>query len=295
MRVLSYGEILWDIIEGKHHLGGAPFNFAAHFARTGAETYMVSRLGNDDLGEKALREMKKLGVHTDFLQFDRKYPTGTVDVSLKNGQPSYTINSNVAYDFIDLDELYEDGIDDEIFEVFGFGTLVQRNEISRDTLMAILEDITFKHIFYDVNLRKDCYAPEHIKDSLAFATILKLNDDEVPLVSDMIFGEKLNMEDFCKQVFADYHQRIIIITAGGEGCYIYHESQLHHVPGKKVEVVDTVGAGDSFSAAFLATYLKKGNPIQAASVANQVGAFVASSKGAIPVYSAEIKKLFEIK
>lgn len=294
MRVLSYGEILWDIINEQYHLGGAPFNFAAHFARTGAESYMISRVGDDDLGEKVLSQMKILGVKSGFIQVDSQFPTGTVNVFLENGQPNYTINPQVAYDYIDLEELHKKGITNQDFDVFGFGTLVQRNEASRHTLMALLKDMSFQHIFYDVNLRKDCYAPAYIKDSLAFATILKLSDEEVPLVAEMIYGEEMDIAAFCKKTSADYHQEIIIVTAGGAGCYIYHNSHLHHIPTEKIVVVDTVGAGDSFSAAFLATFFKKGDPVLAASVANQVGAFVASSAGPIPVYSDKIKKLLEI-
>jgi len=293
MRVLSYGEILWDIIDGKHYLGGAPFNFAAHFARWGAESYMISRLGNDDLGERALNDMKKLNVQTEFLQFDSRYPTGTVEVSLENGQPSYHIKQHVAYDYIDLDELFQDGIDDEIFDVFGFGTLAQRNTTSRDSLMGLLDEVEFKHVFFDVNLRQNFYSLPIIKDSLAFSNILKLNDEEVTVIGELIYGEKLKLEEFCQKIFADYHQKIIIITAGGEGCYIYYKSQLHQVPGEKINVVDTVGAGDSFSAAFLASYFRKGNPVLAASIANQVGAFVASSQGPIPKYSDKIQALIE--
>lgn len=294
MRVLSFGEILWDIIEGKYYIGGAPFNFASHIARCGADTYMVSRLGKDEWGEKAFEEVEKLGIHPSFIQWDEKRPTGTVDVFLKNGQPSYTINPEVAYDYIDFEELSQAGLQNQQFDMFGFGSLAQRNETSRKTLHRILESLSFKHVFYDVNLRKDCYSAEIVNESLKYSSILKLNDDEVPIIAEFAFSEKMGIEAFCERVAAERGQEIVIVTAGGDGCFIYHEQKLHKVPGKKVEVVDTVGAGDSFSAAFLATYFKKGDPVHAASVANQVGAFVASSHGPIPAYSDELKKVLEI-
>lgn len=294
MRVLSFGEILWDIIEGKYYIGGAPFNFASHIARCGADTYMVSRLGKDMWGEKAFDEVGKLGINSRFIQWDKARPTGTVDVFLKKGQPTYTINPEVAYDYLDFEELIEAGLKEKSFDMFGFGSLAQRNEVSRKCLYQILESLSFKHIFYDVNLRKDCYSAEIVNDSLKYSTILKLNDDEVPLISEFAFSEKMEIEAFCEKVSAERGQEIVIVTAGGDGCFIYHENQLHKVPGKKVEVVDTVGAGDSFSAAFLAMYFKKGDPVYAASVANQLGAFVASSHGPIPAYSDELKKVLEI-
>ncbi|MDW3649342.1 MAG: PfkB family carbohydrate kinase [Bacteroidia bacterium] len=294
MRVLSFGEILWDIIEGKYYIGGAPFNFASHITRCGAETYMVSRLGKDEWGEKAFEEARKLGIYPNFIQWDKEKPTGTVDVFLKNGQPSYTINPEVAYDYLDFEELIQSGLKEESFDMFGFGSLAQRNEASRSCLYRILESLRFEHIFYDVNLRKDCYSAEIVNDSLKYSTILKLNDDEVPIISEFTFSEKMGIEDFCKRAAAERGQEIVIVTAGGAGCFIYHENKLHKVPGKKVKVVDTVGAGDSFSAAFLAMYFKKGDPVYAASVANQLGAFVASSHGPIPTYSDELKKILEI-
>ncbi len=294
MKVLSFGEILWDIIEGKHYLGGAPFNFAAHFSQCGADTYMISRLGKDELGRAAFEEVEKLGVETDFIQWDERQPTGTVDVFLKNGQPSYTIHTKVAYDYIDFDQLKASGLLNQQFDIFGFGSLAQRNETSKQTLRAILTKMSFSHIFYDVNLRKDCYSAAIIRDALSFSTILKLNDEEVALISEFLYGETYENEEFCQKVSQDYQQEIIIITAGGDGCFVYHKGELHIVAGKKVKVADTVGAGDSFSAAFLATFFRLGDPLQAAVVANQVGAFVAASRGPIPLYSEEIKELLGI-
>ena len=294
MKLLSYGEILWDLIEGKHYLGGAPFNFAAHSAKCGVETWMISRLGKDDPGHQALEKMKELRVSTDFVQWDTSHPTGTVTVFLKNGQPSYTIHPEVAYDFINYDELVGNGLLKQQFDMFGFGTLAQRNESSRETLHRILKNMQFEHVFYDVNLRKDCFTPEIIRASIKFSTIFKLNDEEVPVISAFLYGEKLDDETFCQKVSADTNQQIIIITAGGDGCRVYHEGQLHKVSGKKVKVVDTVGAGDSFSASFLYAFFKWNDPVRAAEAANQVGGFVASSHGPLPDYSSELKEMLEI-
>lgn len=294
MKVLSFGEILWDIIEGKHYLGGAPFNFAAHFAQCGAQVHMISRLGKDDLGKQAFEKVKALQVDSTFIQWDNQYPTGTVDVFLSNGQPTYTIHPNVAYDFLDFEALKSKGFIEQDFDIFAFGTLAQRNATSRATLAQILKTKSFQHVFYDVNLRKDCYTPENIKASLDWSTILKLNDDEVVMLSEFIYGTPKDIPTFCTAVAKDFDQHLIIVTAGAKGCYVFYEGALHFVESQKVEVADTVGAGDSFSAAFLFTFFKTNDPLKAAYAANRVGGFVASSHGPIPAYSEEIKGVLGI-
>ncbi|MEL6847209.1 MAG: carbohydrate kinase [Bacteroidota bacterium] len=294
MNVISFGEILWDIIEGTPYIGGAPFNFAAHLSQCGAEVAMISRLGKDELGERALEAVKKLSVDPRYIQWDSDHPTGTVDVFLKNGQPSYTIHPEVAYDYIAFDPLQAAGLLEAEVEVFGFGTLAQRHPQSQETLARILAARSFQHVFYDVNLRKDCYNQEIIQASVPHSTVLKLNDEEVPLISDFLFGKKESMEGFARRVAEEHELAVVIITAGAQGCYIFHGGKYELVPGRAVTVVDTVGAGDSFSAAFMFQYVAHGDPFQAASVANQVGGFVAASRGPIPTYTEEIKSLLGI-
>ena len=291
MKVLSFGEILWDIIENKPYLGGAPFNGASHLAKCGVTTYMISRLGKDELGQRALAQAQKIGVQTDFIQWDDKHPTGTVNVFLQDGQPSYTIHRGVAYDFIEFRELEDAGLHQQNFDIFSFGTLAQREHTSASALRRILQELTFGNVFYDVNLRKDCYTPEIIRDSLPYSTILKLNDEEVLEISGMIYGRSRDNLSFCQSLSADFDISIIIITAGEKGCFVFQDGRLITIPGQKVKVVDTVGAGDSFSAAFLFKYFQTGDAATAAAVANQVGAFVASSRGPIPEYSSEIRAL----
>lgn len=293
MKVLSFGEILWDIIAGRKHLGGAPFNFAAHMAQCGAKTSIISRLGKDDLGKEAAAEALSHDVNTSFIQWDEKHPTGTVDVILDNGQPDYTIHAPVAYDFIDYKELAPK-LDDQEFDVFYFGSLAQRNLISRNALKNILSKHTFDYIFYDVNLRKDGYTTEIVQDSLNLCNVLKLNHTEVPVISQLIYKDDLPIEEFCSRMTSDYELELIIITAAEKGCYIFEADKLHLVPGKAVEVADAVGAGDSFSAAFMYSYFQSGKALASAGIANQVGGFVASQHGAIPAYSEEIKNLLKL-
>lgn len=292
MKVLSFGEILWDIIEGKAHLGGAPLNFAAHAAQCGADSYMISRLGEDENGKKAFDQVGSLKVSPELIQFDKDRPTGTVDVYLEEGQPSYTIHSQVAYDFIATPE-FSSVFDNTDFDIFYFGTLAQRERTSRETLHQILTAKQFKSRFYDVNFRKDCYSKNTVMPSLENSDILKLNDEEVRIISEYLDHKYQGIEEFVKACYNLFGHKVIIITAGDKGCYVYTEEKLHEVPARKVVVADAVGAGDSFSGSFMYMYHKTGDPLKAAYVGNQVGGYVASQHGAIPAYSDEIRDLLK--
>ncbi len=294
MKSLAFGEILWDIIDGTPHLGGAPLNFAAHIAQCGAQSYIISRVGDDNLGKSALARVKENRVNITYIQTDPVHETGTVKVTVSNGQPDYTIRENVAYDYIEYNDDVKE-ISKLKFDLFYFGSLAQRSKVSAYTLNSILNNNNFGDIFYDVNIRKDGFNGIILNDSLARATILKLNINELPVMSELIFDSNLSSEEFCKKLTEKFSVRIIIITAADDGCYIYTNQHLSHVRGIQVEVEDAVGAGDAFSAAFVLYYAKTKNAIKAASLANKIGAFVASQKGAIPAYSDEIKKMLKGK
>jgi len=289
MNCLAFGEILWDIIDGKKFLGGAPLNFATHFVKCFEQASLISAVGKDKLGKLAEAEIQKLGVDTSLIQVNADYKTGTVDVSLtKEGQPDYKINSPVAYDFIS--KSFRSMIAKD-FDIFYFGTLSQRNAKSQDTLYSILTSRKFKHIFFDINLRKDCYNEVVIRKSLSHCTILKINEEEVKIVSFMLFGKILEMEVFISSLLSEYNIETIIITCGSNGCFIKHGNLFQHLESEPVKVVDAVGAGDAFSAAFMKVFISTKNPISAGKIANRVGAFVVSHKGAIPKYSDELVKL----
>jgi fructokinase len=293
MTVLAFGEILWDLIEGDEHLGGAPFNFAAHMARCGNSAFILSRIGNDSYGIQAFNRSKVYGVDGSLIQWDEIYPTGIVDVKLNNGQPEYVIRENAAYDYISTDNTLVER-SENYFDIFYFGSLVQRNVTSKQTLYKILSNHHFKHIFYDVNLRKSGYSEQIIRNSLSVCTIFKLNNEEVRVISRILSGIDLANEEFCQYVTREYPKiKVIVITAGEDGCFIY-ESRLKHVPGTPVKVCDAVGSGDAFSAAFMHIYAASGHAVKAARIANQVGAFVATQAGAIPGYSFEIRSLLKM-
>jgi fructokinase len=285
---LSFGEVLWDIIDGKPYIGGAPFNVAAHLANCGANSYMLSRLGKDELGKQAFVEIQKLNVKTSLIQWDDIYPTGTVEVFIDNGQPDYVINENVAYDYISTAAMPPPA---ELlnFHCLYFGTLAQRNSASRETLHWILTHLKFKTVFYDVNLRKGILSKELIVPSLGYCNIFKLNNEEVEVISNLIFHKSFSLEDFAREISRNFNIEVIIITAGEKGCYLYQAGVLTFVAGEKVRLIDGVGAGDAFSAAFLFYFVECNNALRSAGIANKLGAFVASCRGPIPPYSEEIR------
>lgn len=275
-------------------MGGAPLNFAAHLAKCGWESYMFSSVGKDELGSQALLRIASLGIKSDFIQIHTSLPTGTVKVVIKDGQPDYVINENVAYDFIDYDDQRK-FLNERDFDVLYFGTLAQRNVHSAATLKALVAENQFKHIFYDVNLRKNGYSKDVIDASLQICSILKLNDEEVQIVAEMFYRKGMEQEAFFKQISVDYQIEIIIVTAGAKGCYIYQSGTFTFIEGLSVKVIDTIGAGDAFSAAFVHQYLKHSDIRRAGEVANKLGAFVAGSRGAIPEYSVEIREVLLLK
>lgn len=293
MKVLSFGEILFDIIEGQPYLGGAPLNFAAHLARCGAKSYIISRVGADELGKLAHLKIEELGVETGLIQKDGQHATGTVDVVLENGQPDYTIQEQVAWDYIEAGEAGK-LMEEAEFDVFYFGTLAQRNKKSRESLHDLLKHSHIGQIFYDVNLRKGYYDREILQNSLRLCTILKLNDEEVRKLSALLFEKEMDNEVFAEAVVKEYGVETIVVTSGEEGCYVFVEGNMIFVKGYPAQVQDTVGAGDAFSAAFIYHFFHTQNAQQAADVANRLGAFVASSRGPIPPYTDEIRKMLEV-
>lgn len=297
MQALSFGEILWDIINEKPYIGGAPFNLSAHLAKMGLHSSIISSVGNDELGNEALNFLEKLDINKKFVDLKEDIPTGKVLVEFtKNNEPSYKIIENTAWDNINPEKDSLNEILKNEWDVFCFGTLAQRSESNRNLLYYILDNIKSKHIFYDVNLRQNYYEKAWIEYSFSYASIVKVNDEEADFLSNYIFGKKLSYEEFAKQLEKKFNTKIICITRGAEGVLIYHKGELNNIPGEKVDVADTVGAGDSFSAAFLFACLSGKSPKNAAQFAIKVASFVSSCYGAIPDYNSHIKnKIREIK
>lgn len=279
MKILAVGEIIFDIFDGEAEIGGAPLNFCAHCAACGAESAIVSAVGNDDLGVTATDMLREFGVEAKYVQ-KNDLPTGQCLVTVNNGSPSYNVLRPAAYDKIAVtDEKYS-------ADVFAFGTLIQRDEASRNAVKKILSNGEFGEIFCDINLRKDCYDSESCRLCLENATILKISDEEEPLMREFDFynassDEKETVKSIC-DAFGNI--RLVLFTKGENGSLIYDKSKgdFYEIPAEKSQVVSTVGAGDSYSAAFLFEYLKSGNIPAAAKAGSALSAFVVSRREAVP-------------
>lgn len=295
IKVLSFGELLWDIIGGKAYIGGAPFNLASHLAKMGIQSTYISSVGKDDLGEQALKIARQYGLDTDYISIHATLPTGKVNVFLdKKGNPQYTINKNTAWDEIVLQDNLKNVLFKEYWDAFCFGTLAQRTKSNRELLYGLIPQLNCKYIFYDVNLRQNFYQKEWIEHSLKLSNMLKLNEEETKILSELLLGKSVTKEEFCQIIYSEYDIEIICITMGENGSIVYDGQNIFQVPGVTVKVIDTVGAGDSYSAAFLFSLLSGLNPRESGLFANQVGAFVASQPGGVPEYSSILKEQIKI-
>ncbi|MBU4047199.1 carbohydrate kinase [bacterium] len=294
MKALLFGEILWDIIENKPYIGGAPFNLAAHMTKMGLKSTLISSVGKDSLGRKALKEAEKRGINSSFIRVHPHLPTGIVEVSLdERGHPTYLIKENVAWDNIILDQDLIDNLTKNKWEIFCFGTLAQRTKENREVLSQIISWARPHHIFYDLNLRQNYYKKEWIEKSLCQCSIVKLNDREALIISEFLFGQTLKQENLAELICQEYDPSIVCITHGKNGSSIYRNGKLEKVVGINGPVADTVGGGDSYSAGFLFSYLCGTSIYEAAEFAEIVGNFVVSQSGAVPKYPKWLEKEIE--
>jgi len=285
--VLAFGEVLWDILPTKTILGGAPFNFAYRVNSLGDRGLMVSRLGRDELGQKAFDKVVELGLDTTYLQWDDQQPTGTVPITFdKNMKPSFVITPDVAYDYIELtDPLLQaaSGAD-----CLCFGTLAQRNSTSRKTLAAVIEHAPKSLKILDINLRKDCYNQESVTSSLKKSDILKLNDEELAELAEMLSLSGSTMPDYCRQLLGKWALAYCLVTLGDKGVFAASkEGEEVHVPGYKVRLADALGSGDAFTAGFINKLLRGESLARACEFGNILGAIVATQAGATAGVNSE--------
>jgi fructokinase len=290
MRVLCFGEVLWDHIEKEYHLGGAPLNFAAHSAQFGSESSIISAVGKDDLGEKTLEGVRKVNVKTDLIALVPQ-PTGVVEVTMNRGIPSYEIVEGTAWDNIALSPEREALIRESDWDLFYMGSLAQRSEAnSRILHEKILPRVKARIVFFDANLRQHYYTREVMEKSLTRTTILKLNDEELPVISELLYGEKLDPEAlFGRMKSLSSKLELLILTKGPDGADIISDKGLQYFPIESdVPVVDTVGAGDSYSGSFCFAYFHTGDISRSARFAQDVADRVVSQPGALPDYGETI-------
>ena len=287
--VVGLGEALWDVLPEGKKLGGAPANFAYHAGQFLGQdnTIAVSALGEDKLAEETIESLKAHGL--TFLMPRVPYPTGTVQVSLdEQGIPSYDIKENVAWDNIPLDTEVQ-AIARQCRAVC-FGSLAQRNVVSRETIQRFL-DLTPADCMkiFDINLRQNFYSKEVIQESLRRCNVLKINDEELVIIGRMFGYPGLDIENKCWLILGKYNLDMLVLTCGTNGSYVFTPGQMSFQETPKVEVADTVGAGDSFTGSFCAAILS-GMPVtDAHRRAVEVSAYVCTQNGAMPELPARLK------
>lgn len=286
--VVGMGEALWDVLPEGKKIGGAPANFAYHVSQFGLNSKVVSAVGEDKLGAEILENLqaKKLKMQIETVP----YPTGTVQVELDaEGVPCYDIKEGVAWDNIpytkELDELAHQAC------AVCFGSLAQRSVVSRNTINAFLDamphDANVLKIF-DINLRQSFYTKEILCNSFKRCNILKINDEELVTVSRMFGYPGIDLQDKCWILLGKYNLKMLILTCGVNGSYVFTPGEMSFVETPKVEVADTVGAGDSFTAAFVAAILSGKTVREAHELAVETSAYVCTQNGAMPELPAEL-------
>ena len=289
--IVGMGEALWDVLPEGKKIGGAPANFAYHVSQFGFDSRVVSAVGNDELGDEILEIFREKQLKH---QLERvNYPTGTVQVTLDNGGvPCYDIKEGVAWDNIPFtDDLKRLALSTR---AVCFGSLAQRDEVSRATINRFLDtmpDMEGQLKIFDINLRQNFYTKEVLRESFRKCNVLKINDEELVEIGKIFGWPELSMKETCLKLLADYNLKILILTCGVNGSYVFEKESVSFVSTPRVEVADTVGAGDSFTAAFVAAMLK-GMPVkQAHQLAVDVSAFVCTQHGAMPVLPEQLKSL----
>jgi fructokinase len=286
--ILGIGELLWDMLPEGPQLGGAPANYSVMAARLGNHATILSRLGQDELGQRAFEILKPFPVDCSQLQADPEQPTGRVTVELEDGQASYTVHQPVAWDFFELTDAWQAVAAKA--DAVCFGSLAQRNEHSRRTIHTLVKATRPEcQRIFDVNLRAPFYDQEIMRDSLKLASVMKMNDVEVPQVLGLLgLPASSSLREGAERLLTEFPQlNLVAITCGGEGSLLVSRTECDVHPGISIKVADTIGAGDAFTAA-MTHYLLRGAPLSVLNEAgNRWGSFIASQSGAMPEISPE--------
>ena len=286
--IVGLGEALWDVLPEGKKLGGAPANFAYHTRQFGLNSMAVSAIGEDKLGDETLAALDEKGLEYNIARVP--YPTGTVQVTLDdNGIPTYNIRENVAWDNIpftpELEEIARN------CRAVCWGSLAQRNVVSRETIHRFLEtmpDGDGRLKIFDVNLRQNFYNEEILCDSLRQCNVLKINDEELVIIGRMFVYPGLDMRNKCWLILGKYNLDMLVLTCGTNGSYVFTPGRVSFQETPRVDVVDTVGAGDSFTGAFCSGILKGMSVPEAHKMAVDVSAYVCTQSGAMPVLPGSI-------
>jgi len=286
---VCFGEILWDIFPAGSRAGGAPFNVAYNLDKMGIEVQMISKIGDDELGNKLLDQIKNWNISTDFIQIDKEKPTGTVIANFdEHGEAHYDIVDNVAWDHIKITQEQKELIKNS--EVFVYGSLIARNEESRNTLLELIELSKFR--VFDVNFRPPFIDFDLVKTLLGKADLVKMNKAELRQIIEFLGEEYIDEDNSIKYVQKHFDLNEIVLTKGSKGARYFVGDKSYTFSAVSIEVNDTVGSGDSFLAGFLSKRIQGKSPQEIMKQAVSLGAFITSKSGACPDYSYEEFKLF---
>jgi fructokinase len=280
--IVGLGEVLWDLLPDGASLGGAPANFAYMTRLLGDQGVVASRVGCDSRGQQALERMKQLGLGIDQVQIDTEHATGTVKVEIdQQGQARFEIADPVAWDFLEWTPDWRrlaKGAD-----AVCFGSLAQRSATSRTTIRNFLDAAPDAVKVFDVNLRQSYYSAEILSESMKLADIVKVNDEELPKIMVLRGFSHRDDRSSVQSLLAAFDLKLVCVTRGARGSMVMTKDCVDEHPGFDVKVVDTVGSGDAFTAALTHEYLKGSSLDAINETANQVGAWVASQSGGMPV------------
>ncbi|MEO7976061.1 carbohydrate kinase [Flavobacterium sp.] len=282
LKAVAYGEVLWDVFANEKKIGGAPLNVALRMKTLGCEVAMISCVGNDEDGEAIINQVKNLGLETDSIVKSEDFPTGLVSVTLnERGSASYEISYPSAWDKIELNDLARKLAIDA--DVLIYGSLVCRDKVSRESLEELLKTKAYK--VFDVNLRKPHYSYEILEQLMHCADFIKFNDEELLEIAAAMQSPFTSLEDNMQFISERTKVNAMCVTKGKHGALLMWEGKLYENGGYPVEVVDTVGAGDSFLATLITSLLMDKLPQRSLDLACAVGALVAAAPGANPEIS----------
>ncbi|SHE96288.1 fructokinase [Bacteroides luti] len=288
--IVGLGEALWDMLPEGKKIGGAPANFAYHVSQFGLESCVVSAIGNDALGNEILDVFHEKNLKYQLEKVN--FPTGTVQVELDaEGVPCYEIKEGVAWDNIPFTEALQTLALST--RSVCFGSLAQRSKVSRETINRFLDtmpDGEGQCKIFDINLRQNFYDKEIIENSLNKCNILKINDEELVIISRMFGYPGIDLQDTCWKLINKYELKMLILTCGTNGSYVFASGEVSFLETPNVNVADTVGAGDSFTAAFCASIIKGKSVREAHKLAVDVSAYICTQSGAMPVLPETLKK-----
>ena len=285
--IVGIGELLWDLLPDGDQLGGAPANFAYHAAQLGNDSLILSRIGSDKRGDMSLTRLRQSNLSTDYIQIDEQHPTGTVNVKIDaQGQPAFTVNEG-AWDWLEFTPGWQELV--AKVDAVCFGSLAQRSEQSCNTIHRFLKATPDRALkIFDANLRQSYFSRDILEASLLFAHIVKINDEELPRISELLGLGHREERGNARRLLEAFNLELVCVTRGARGSLLIEREEEFDHPGFPVMVRDAVGAGDSFTAALVHHYLRGASLARISEAANRLGSWVATQAGAMPTLDKDL-------